>query len=84
MAYLLIGRTIDKEICHMKQLVWDTSKVFIIFISCTFLFYFSLRIIHAEYEQMHKYDSPEGPAIKVFNEEEHAIERLYLFFRLGE
>ncbi|GAB3052466.1 YqzK family protein [Virgibacillus ainsalahensis] len=68
----------------MKRLVWDTCKVFIIFTACTFLFYFGLRMMHAEYEQYHRYDPPEGPAVKVFNEDKSFIDRLNLFFRLGE
>ncbi|MEC5422334.1 YqzK family protein [Virgibacillus sp. C22-A2] len=68
----------------MKRLVWDTCKVFIIFIACTFLFYFGLRAMHSEYEQYHRYDPPEGPAVKVFNTDQSFIDRLNLFFRLGE
>ncbi|MFD2762292.1 YqzK family protein [Lentibacillus juripiscarius] len=70
----------------MKQLLWDTLKVFVIFIVCTCLFYAGLRYMHAEYKQYHRYDPPEGPAVKVFNTEtdESFIDRLNLFFRLGE
>lgn len=69
----------------MKQLMLDTMKVFIIFIACTFLFYFGLRVMHKEYEQYHRYDSPEGPAVKVFNaDNDKFLDRLNLFFRLGE
>lgn len=68
----------------MKQMIWDTTKAFVIFIVCTYLFYYGLRIMHAEYEQYHRYDMPNGPAVKVFNAEDDFIERLNLFFRLGE
>ncbi|MGM8366690.1 YqzK family protein [Virgibacillus sp. W0181] len=68
----------------MKRIVWDSIKVFVIFIACTFIFYFGLRLMHSEYEQYHRYDHPEGPAVKVFSEEESIIDRLNLFFRLGE
>lgn len=68
----------------MNRIVWDTIKVFVIFIACTFLFYYGLRMMHAEYEQFHRYDPPEGPAVKVFKEEKSLIDRLNLFFRLGE
>lgn len=84
MAYLLIRCHLEEEICHMKRMVWDTTKVFIIFIVCTCLFYFGLRMMHAEYEQYHRYDTPDGPAVKVFNTEDSFIQRLNLFFRLGE
>ncbi len=68
----------------MKQMIWDVTKAFVIFVVCTCLFYYGLRIIHAEYEQYHRYDVPSGPAVKVFNVEDDFIERLNLFFRLGE
>ncbi|WP_100010737.1 YqzK family protein [Lentibacillus sediminis] len=68
----------------MKRLLWDSIKVFVIFTACTLLFYFGLRVMHAEYEYYHRYDPPEGPAVKVFNPDENVIDRLHLFFRLGE
>ncbi|WP_217586638.1 DUF4227 family protein [Lentibacillus saliphilus] len=68
----------------MKQMVWDTLKVFIIFLACTILFYAGLKIMHAEYEQYHRYDQPEGHSVKVFSDEQRLIDRLNLFFRLGE
>lgn len=55
-----------------------------VFSICTCLFYFGLRAMHNEYEEYHKYDEPEGPAVKVFNSEERFFERMGLFFRLGE
>lgn len=68
----------------MRRTIWDMVKVLVIFIVCTFIFYFGLRVMHAEYEQYHRYDTPEGPAIKVFNAEDSLLDRLNLFFRLGE
>ncbi|RDW21990.1 YqzK family protein [Oceanobacillus chungangensis] len=68
----------------MKRLLWDTIKVFIIFIACTCLFYFGLRMLSTEYDNYHRYDPPEGPSVKVFNTEQTLIDRLDLFFRLGE
>lgn len=68
----------------MKKIIWDSVKVLIIFIACTWLFYFGLRVMHSEYEQNHRYDAPDGPAIKVFKAENGFIDRLNLFFRLGE
>lgn len=61
--------------------LWKMFKVTIIFVSCTCLFYFGLRAMHEEYEQYHRYDEPEGPAIKVFSEDERLIDRFYLFFK---
>lgn len=68
----------------MKQLIQDTLKIFVIFIACTFLFYFGLRFMQMEYEQMHRYDEPEGPSVKVDDVNDRLIDRLGLFIRLGE
>lgn len=68
----------------MRRTLWDISKVFILFIVCTFIFYYGLRVMHQEYEQYHRYDTPEGPAVKVFQKEESIFDRLNIFFRLGE
>lgn len=66
-------------------MVWDTVKVFVIFVACTFLFYFGIQVMHSEYEQFHRYDSPEGPSVKVFNNDDQSfLDRLNIFFRLGE
>lgn len=70
--------------CAVKRIIWDTLKVFVIFVACTFLFYFGLRAMHAEYEQFHRYDTPEGPVAKVYSPEDRFLERLNVFFRLGE
>lgn len=40
--------------------------------------------MHDEYEQNHRYDPPEGDSVKVFNLNEDFIDRLNLFFRIGE
>lgn len=68
----------------MKKTMWDSVKVIIIFIACTWFFYFGLRVMHSEYEQYHRYDVPEGHAIKVFSTDTRFMDRLNLFFRLGE
>lgn len=68
----------------MRRLLWDTLKVFVMFLACTCLFYFGLRAMHAEYEQYHRYDPPEGPSVKVFKNEQHFWDRWNLFFRVGE
>ncbi len=65
----------------MRRVIWDIMKVTIIFVGCTCLFYFGLRAMHQEYEQYHRYDHPEGPAVKVFSEEDSFIDRLPLFFK---
>lgn len=68
----------------MKRIIWDFMKVCIIFIGCTCVFYLGLKTMHEEYEQYHRYDQPEGPAVKVFSEDDGFINRIQLFFRLGE
>lgn len=68
----------------MKPLLSDAIKVFVLFAVCTCLFYFGLKVMHAEQEQNRRYDMPEGPAVKVFNEEKTVLDRLNLFFRVGE
>ncbi|MFC4558726.1 YqzK family protein [Virgibacillus kekensis] len=68
----------------MRKLIWDTVKVFVIFIACTVIFYAGLQMMHKEYEQFHRYDPPEGPSVKVFELNESFIDRLNLFLRLGE
>jgi len=68
----------------VKQFLLQSLKIFIIFILCTSLFYFGLRFMHAEYEEMHRYDPPEGPAVKVFQAEYDLFDRLRILLRLGE
>lgn len=68
----------------MRRILLDVCKVTIIFFGCTCLFYFGLRAMHQEYEQYHRYDQPEGPAVKVFSEDEGFMDRLHLFFRTGD
>lgn len=68
----------------MRPLIYDAMKVFFLFVLCTSLFYFGLRVMHAEKEENHRYDMPEGPAAKVFKEDGTVLDRLNLFFRVGE
>lgn len=68
----------------MRRILCDVMKVTVIFICCTFLFYFGLRALHQEYEQYHRYDQPEGPAVKVFSEDEDRLFDFLKFFRLGD
>ena len=68
----------------MRRILWAVMKVTVIFICCTFLFYFGLRALHQEYEQYHRYDQPEGPAVKVFSEDEDRLFDFLKFFRLGD
>lgn len=43
----------------------DTLKVFILFTGFTALFYYAMIWVNQEYENYHRYDKPEGSAVKV-------------------
>jgi hypothetical protein len=69
--------------------IWDTVKVFVLFVGCTLLFYFGFIWIDREYENYHKYDEPDGRAVKVYQDSEVEgapswLERLLLFYKTGE
>lgn len=65
--------------------ITDMLKIFILFMVCTFIFYAGLQMIHKEYEQLHRYDQPQGKAVKVFQSDESSwLDRLTIFLRLGE
>lgn len=70
------------------ELVMHTLKVFILFTGCTVLFYYGIMWVNEEYESYHRYDTPEGAAIKVsgtFNKNETSmLDRLKLFYLNGE
>ncbi len=67
------------------QYVKEFAKIFVIFIICTVFFYYGLRLMHEEYNEFHRYDEPDGQAVKVFEMEDmNWIDRLSIFFRLGE
>lgn len=63
-------------------------KVFIIFTGCTILFYYGIMWVSEEYQSYHRYDEPEGAALKVSNavDEENSslLDRLMLFYLNGE
>lgn len=65
----------------MRQVVWNTLKVIILFMISLVLFFYSLRLMYNEYEQYYRYDPPEGPAIKVYQQSERSLIRhIYSFF----
>lgn len=68
----------------MRRYIFNIFKLCILFLCCTFLFYLALRAIHYEYDYYHRYDEPEGTAVKVFLEEHDIIDHLYDFLRIGE
>jgi hypothetical protein len=68
--------------------IFRTLKVFIIFTGCTILFYYGIIWVNQEYQDYHRYDEPEGTAIKVSTSESQEdlsfIDRLILFYLNGE
>ncbi|MCF6137658.1 YqzK family protein [Pseudalkalibacillus berkeleyi] len=71
------------------RLLFNTTKVFLAFIFCTLLFYYGLLWLNEEYQDFHRYDEPEGRAVKVFeayHEKEYInwVDRLQLFYDTGE
>lgn len=70
------------------KIAFDTLKVFILFTGCTLLFYFGIIWINQEYEQYHRYDEPEGGALKVSAQMKDLtpkwVDRLIYFYQNGE
>ena len=70
------------------KVVLQTIKVFIIFTGCTILFYYGIMWVSEEYQNYHRYDEPEGSAVKVskaVNESSSSLfDRLILFYLNGE
>lgn len=63
----------------------NVLKVAILFITCTILFYFAIQWIHSEYEDMHRYDRPEGSMLKVDKDHSHGtLNQLVRFYQNGE
>jgi arginine exporter protein ArgO len=64
-----------------------TLKVFIIFTGCTILFYYGIMLVNEEYQNYHRYDEPEGAALKVssaVHEDSSLLDRLMWFYLNGE
>lgn len=71
------------------SMVWNTLKVFIIFVGSTLLFYYVILWVSNEYENYHRYDEPKGRAVKVVQmmhqeEESHWLDRLLFYYHYGE
>ncbi|WP_066371674.1 YqzK family protein [Neobacillus fumarioli] len=68
--------------------VLKTLKVFILFTGCTILFYYGIMWVTEEYQNYHRYDAPEGSALKVSNSvnnnDSQLFDRLKLFYLNGE
>jgi hypothetical protein len=70
------------------KIAMQTIKVFIIFTGCTILFYYGIIWVSQEYQNYHRYDGPEGAALKVSNavdeDSSSLLDRLMLFYLNGE
>ncbi|MEH7354059.1 YqzK family protein [Neobacillus drentensis] len=70
------------------KIALQTLKVFILFTGCTILFYYGIMWVSEEYQNYHRYDEPEGAALKVSNavneESSSWLDRLMLFYLNGE
>ncbi len=70
------------------KLMWDMLKIFLFFTGCTLLFYYGLLLVNREYESYHRYDEPEGRAIKAASMVEDLdtdwYNRLIYYFHSGE
>lgn len=78
----------ENEMKTLFNQMFQTFKVFILFIGFTILFYIGMMWINEEYQNYNRYDEPEGTSIKVSSSEDVAtsswIERLKLFYLNGE
>lgn len=73
------------KMSKMIKIVLEMTKVLLIFVICTLLFYYVIKALHQEYEQLDRYEMPKGNAVEVFEQEENdLLERISIFFRLGE
>ncbi|KHD86028.1 YqzK family protein [Heyndrickxia ginsengihumi] len=69
------------------KLTLKTLKIFILFSVCTVLFYYGILWVNEEYENYHRYDKPEGTAVKVSTQADkdpNWVHRLLLFYSDGE
>jgi hypothetical protein len=70
------------------KLIWQTLKVFIIFTGCTILFYYGIMWVSEEYQNYHRYDEPQGSAVKVSNgldeKDSSLLDRVIFFYLNGE
>ncbi|TMW73683.1 YqzK family protein [Alteribacter natronophilus] len=69
----------------------DTLFVFVLFMGCTLFFYYGILWVSDEYENYHRYDEPEGKAVKVIQPAGERVydpvsvkDRLKLFYMHGE
>lgn len=71
------------------EMIWNTIKVFILFVGCTLIFYYGILWVSEEYESYHRYDEPKGRAVKVMQpmdteEGPSWLDRLIFYYHFGE
>ncbi|WP_110927538.1 YqzK family protein [Bacillus massiliglaciei] len=70
------------------SMILQTAKVLFLFVSFTVLFYIGMVWLNQEYESYHRYEEPEGAAVKVAksveSEDRNWLDRLMLLYLNGE
>ncbi|ASS91808.1 MAG: DUF4227 domain-containing protein [Bacillaceae bacterium] len=68
--------------------VKNMLKIFILFTGFTILFYYAIIWVNLEYQDYHRYDEPEGSAVKVTSvveeQNDNWLNRLIFFYLNGE
>ncbi|ADU30048.1 YqzK family protein [Bacillus cellulosilyticus] len=50
------------------RVIFDAVWVFFVFMGCTLVFYYGILWVSEEYNDYHRYDEPEGRAVKVVHQ----------------
>ncbi|AGK54780.1 YqzK family protein [Bacillus sp. 1NLA3E] len=70
------------------RLFFKSIRVFVLFTGCTVLFYYGMMWVNEEYQNYHRYDEPQGSALKVSASVDSKsmpwLDRLKLFYLNGE
>ncbi|MBP2240750.1 arginine exporter protein ArgO [Cytobacillus eiseniae] len=71
------------------KMTLQTIKVFVLFTGCTILFYYGIMWLNEEYQDYHRYEEPQGTAVKVSSSgtsdgSANWLDRLILFYLNGE
>lgn len=70
------------------KLIFKSIRVFILFTGCTIIFFYGMIWVNEEYQNYHRYDEPQGTALKVSSPVDSRsmplLDRLKLFYLNGE
>ncbi|AIC94194.1 DUF4227 family protein [Shouchella lehensis] len=71
------------------KILFHTMKAAILFVACTAIFYYGILWVTDELSEFHRYDVPEGNALKassvaISDEDRSLLQRLTLFLLDGE